>query len=166
MDQISQLSPDFIILIAFALLAILLLGGVIGYSAKRAALREKDAKLESMRKSRDELQRELDSQQSALRARDASDQSYRMEVRGHFETSSEIMSELVQNYRRMYEHLAGGAERLADLKGVEQIVAAPPPEAITRADEQPQDPAGVQASTSAEPEETGDQATRRQAPQL
>jgi len=57
--------------------------------------------------------------------------TYKSDVREHFEQTSAIMSRMVDDYRDMYEHLSDGAERLADMHPEKQITPPPSPEAIT-----------------------------------
>ncbi|MES1924396.1 DUF1043 family protein [Salinisphaera sp. T31B1] len=58
--------------------------------------------------------------------------SYRNDVREHFEQTSAIMSRMVDDYRDMYEHLSDGAEKLADMHPEKLVTPPPAPEAITR----------------------------------
>ena len=57
--------------------------------------------------------------------------TYKSDVREHFEQTSAIMSRMVDDYRDMYEHLSDGAERLADMHPEKRITPPPAPEAIT-----------------------------------
>jgi len=57
--------------------------------------------------------------------------TYKSDVREHFEQTSAIMSRMVDDYRDMYEHLSDGAERLADMHPEKRITPPPSPEAIT-----------------------------------
>jgi len=58
--------------------------------------------------------------------------TYKNDVREHFEQTSAIMSRMVDDYRDMYEHLSDGAEKLADMHPEKLVTPPPAPEAITR----------------------------------
>ncbi len=57
--------------------------------------------------------------------------TYKNDVREHFEQTSAIMSRMVDDYRDMYEHLSDGAEKLADMHPEKLVTPPPAPEAIT-----------------------------------
>ena len=58
--------------------------------------------------------------------------SYKNDVREHFEQTSAIMSRMVDDYRDMYQHMADGAEKLAEMHPEKLVTPPPAPEAITR----------------------------------
>ncbi|MBO9470707.1 DUF1043 family protein [Endozoicomonas sp. G2_2] len=58
--------------------------------------------------------------------------SYKNDVREHFEQTSAIMSRMVDDYRDMYQHMAEGAEKLAEMHPEKLVTPPPAPEAITR----------------------------------
>lgn len=58
--------------------------------------------------------------------------SYKNDVREHFEQTSAIMSRMVDDYRDMYKHMADGAEKLAEMHPEKLVTPPPAPEAITR----------------------------------
>lgn len=58
--------------------------------------------------------------------------SYKNDVREHFERTSAIMSRMVDDYRDMYKHMAEGADKLAEMHPEKLVTPPPAPEAITR----------------------------------
>lgn len=72
----------------------------------------------------------------AMREAQEKHDSYKNDVREHFEQTSAIMSRMVEDYRDMYQHMAEGAEKLADIHPERQVTPPPRPEAITRDDSQ------------------------------
>lgn len=68
----------------------------------------------------------------AMREAQEKHDSYKNDVREHFEQTSAIMSRMVEDYRDMYQHMAEGAEKLADIHPERQVTPPPRPEAITR----------------------------------
>jgi len=79
--------------------------------------------------------------------------SYKSDVREHFQQTSAIMSRMVEDYRDMYDHMSTGAEKLADLHREKLVTPPPRPESITHRPEQAKSPAGAKSdkpSTSAQ----------------
>ena len=79
----------------------LLLGAMIGILAYRLlspSVRQNDRIKSDLESARDELQ------------------SYRASVNQHFDKTSELVNDLTQNYVRVYQHLAEGAQSLGDGK--------------------------------------------------
>lgn len=58
--------------------------------------------------------------------------SYKNDVREHFEQTSAIMSRMVDDYRDMYRHMAQGADKLAEMHPEKLVTPPPAPESITR----------------------------------
>lgn len=58
--------------------------------------------------------------------------AYKDEVRDHFQQVSATMTRMVEDYREMYQHVAKGAEKLADMHHETVIEPPPKPEAITQ----------------------------------
>lgn len=58
--------------------------------------------------------------------------SYKNDVREHFERTSAIMSRMVDDYRDMYKHMAEGADKLAEMHPEKRVTPPPAPETITR----------------------------------
>ncbi|WP_189443543.1 ZapG family protein [Salinicola rhizosphaerae] len=58
--------------------------------------------------------------------------AYKDEVRDHFQQVSATMTRMVDDYREMYQHVAKGAEKLADMHHETVIEPPPKPEAITQ----------------------------------
>ncbi|WP_251975861.1 YhcB family protein [Salinicola avicenniae] len=58
--------------------------------------------------------------------------AYKDDVREHFEQVSATMTRMVEDYRDMYQHVAKGAEKLADMHHETVIEPPPKPEAITQ----------------------------------
>jgi uncharacterized membrane-anchored protein YhcB (DUF1043 family) len=58
--------------------------------------------------------------------------SYKNDVREHFERTSAIMSRMVDDYRDMYQHMAEGADKLAEMHPEKLVTPPPAPDAITR----------------------------------
>lgn len=70
----------------------------------------------------------------AMREAQEKHDTYKNDVREHFEQTSAIMSRMVEDYRDMYRHMAEGAEKLADIHPERQVTPPPKPEAITQND--------------------------------
>lgn len=124
-------TPQLLVGVA-ALFIAALTGLFIGYLVWARTLKTKTEQLKQLER------RERDNHNEHQVERDALDhahQAYRGEVRNHFDHTSQLMSKMVDNYRQMYQHLATGAQQLADMHEIKQGVAAPPPEAITAAGE-------------------------------
>ena len=68
----------------------------------------------------------------AMREATEKHDSYKNDVREHFEQTSAIMSRMVDDYRDMYQHMAEGAEKLAEMHPEKLVTPPPAPEAITR----------------------------------
>lgn len=104
--------------------------------------------------------------------------AYKDEVREHFQQVSATMTRMVEDYREMYQHVAKGAEKLADMHHETVIEPPPKPEAITQdarasSDESPRsaDPAkpaakapdsAAASSKSDEPRTTGEASRAQQ----
>lgn len=58
-------------------------------------------------------------------------ESYKADVREHFQQTSAIMSRMAEDYRDMYAHLSEGAEQLADLHREKLVTPPPSPESLT-----------------------------------
>jgi len=69
----------------------------------------------------------------AMREAKEKHDSYKNDVREHFEQTSAIMSRMVEDYRDMYQHMAEGADKLADIHREKHVTPPPEPEAITEA---------------------------------
>lgn len=70
-----------------------------------------------------QLSQELDSTRAEL-------ESYKQEVTGHFETTAELVNGLTEQYRRVHQHLASGAQALCgDTQPAQSLAASlQPPE--------------------------------------
>ncbi|WP_110685577.1 ZapG family protein [Salinicola aestuarinus] len=89
---------------------------------------------------------------------------YKDEVREHFEQVSATMTRMVEDYREMYQHVAKGAEKLADMHHETVITPPPKPEAITRqapeAEEETSDHPDAKASITEQQESTMSRSSR------
>jgi uncharacterized membrane-anchored protein YhcB (DUF1043 family) len=63
--------------------------------------------------------------------------SYRAEVQGHFDKTSELFNELTQNYARVYRHLAEGAHALGDGKTLNNLLEQQPGKVVIAVDDEP-----------------------------
>lgn len=68
---------------------------------------------------------------------------YKEEVREHFEQVSATMTRMVEDYREMYQHVAKGAEKLADMHHETVIEPPPKPETITQDLHEPEASSGL-----------------------
>lgn len=75
----------------------------------------------------------------AMREATEKHNNYKNDVREHFEQTSAIMSRMVEDYRDMYQHMAEGADKLADIHREKHITPPPEPEAITKSSAQPRE---------------------------
>ncbi|WP_110654370.1 ZapG family protein [Salinicola halimionae] len=78
---------------------------------------------------------------------------YKEDVREHFEQVSATMTRMVEDYREMYQHVAKGAEKLADMHHETVIEPPPKPEAITQDLHEPEASSGVSDKASDKPSE-------------
>lgn len=121
-----------LILLGLALLVGLLLGYLLGALAGRARSKAGKQHKQENEQLRAELERAREEHRAERRTQSENFQLYRGEVRDHFAQTGQLMTQMVDNYRQMYDHLASGAENLADMRET-RLVSAPPPEAITQA---------------------------------
>lgn len=81
--------------------------------------------------------------------------AYKEDVREHFEQVSATMTRMVEDYREMYNHVAKGAEKLADMHHETVIEPPPKPEAITQDHRADEEDNGASADDETRATETG-----------
>ncbi len=89
----------------------LLIGLAAGILAQRLISRP-GRETEDLRQARDAAQQELE--------------QYRESVNQHFDKTSELVNDLTQNYVRVYQHLAEGAQTLGDSKTLNNLLEQQP----------------------------------------
>ena len=89
----------------------LLLGLAVGVLAQRLLTRS-GRETEELRQARDAAQQEL--------------KQYRDSVNQHFDKTSELVNDLTQDYVRVYQHLAEGAQTLGDSKTLNNLLEQQP----------------------------------------
>ncbi len=89
----------------------LLIGLLAGILAQRLFARS-GRETEALRQARDSAQQELE--------------QYRDSVNQHFDKTSELVNDLTQNYVRVYQHLAEGAQTLGDSKTLNNLLEQQP----------------------------------------
>jgi len=113
--------PDILLYLASAVVVGLAIGFVLGRRSARDArrIRELEAHLESLEKDREHIRAELAATRDAFEA-------YRGNVAEHFSGTSDLLRDLTERYRRVYAHLATGAQRLCpqDFAGLAEGFAA------------------------------------------
>ena len=142
--------PDILLYLASAVAVGLLIGFVLGRRSARDArrIRELEAHLESLEKDREHTRAELAATRDAFEA-------YRGSVAEHFSGTSDLLRDLTDRYRRVYTHLATGAQRLCpqDFAGLAEGFGA---EALAAGSTEPA--AAGPAESSAPPAASGDAA--------
>lgn len=115
------MTPDHLLYLASAVAVGLAIGFVSGRRSARDArrIRELEAHIESLEKDREHTRAELAATRDAFEA-------YRGNVAEHFSGTSDLLRDLTERYRRVYTHLAAGAQRLCpqDFAGLAEGFAA------------------------------------------
>ncbi len=101
----------------------LLIGLAAGVLAQRLLSRS-GRETEDLRQARDAAQQEL--------------AQYRESVNQHFDKTSELVNDLTQNYVRVYQHLAEGAQTLGDSKTLNNLLEQQPGRVSIALEDNPQ----------------------------
>jgi uncharacterized protein len=142
------MTPDILLYFASAVAVGLVIGFVFGRRSARDTrrIRELEAHLESLEKDREHTRAELAATRDAFEA-------YRGSVAEHFSGTSDLLRDLTERYRRVYTHLAAGAQSLCpqDFAGLAKGFAA---ETLAAGEDPAEEaPAPERAAGTAEPKD-------------
>ena len=117
------------------LMSAVAIGAVFGFFIGRRTahdtgrIRDLEAHVEQLAKEREQVLAELEASREAFRVKQEEFDGYRGRVADHFTGTSDLLRDLTNHYRVVYDHLAVGASELSPegFIGLEETLAASGP---------------------------------------